>query len=84
MPLLSTLNLSLPVPDKEKETVPSGLVAVVEVTAVPELTDSFSEMVLLASSIERSVLATLTVRVSETVLIPSVAVSVIEYEVVVS
>ena len=64
--------------------MPSGLVAVVEVTAVPELTDSFSEMVLLASSIERSVLATLTVRVSETVLIPSVAVSVIEYEVVVS
>ena len=64
--------------------MPSGLVAVVEVTAVPELTDSFSEMVLLASSIERSVLATLTIRVSETVLIPSVAVSVIEYEVVVS
>ena len=64
--------------------MPSGLVAVVEVTAVPELTDSFSEMVLLASSIERSVLATLTVRVSETVLVPSVAVRVIEYEVVVS
>ena len=56
----------------------------VEVTAVPELTVSFSEIVLLASSIERSELAMLTVRVSETVLVPSVAVKVMEYELVVS
>ena len=64
--------------------MPSGLVAVVEVTAVPELTDSFSEMVLLASSIERSISATLTVNDWVVVVVPSVAVSVIEYEVVVS
>ena len=64
--------------------MPSGLVAVVEVTAVPELTVSFSEMVLLASAIERSISATLTVNDWVVVVVPSVAVSVIEYEVVVS
>ena len=40
VPSLETLNLSLPVPDKEYETVPSDSLTVVVVTEEPELAPS--------------------------------------------
>ena len=84
VPSLETLNLSLPVPDKEYETVPSDSVTVVVVTEEPELAPSLIEIELLANCMDKSKSVMLTENVSVTVLVPSVAVKVMEYDEVVS
>ena len=78
VPSLETLNLSLPVPDKEYETVPSDSLTVVVVTEEPELAPSLIEIELLANCMDKSKSVMLTENVSDTVLVPSVAVKVIE------
>ena len=78
VPSLETLNLSLPVPDKEYETVPSDSLTVVVVTEEPELAPSLIEIELLANCMDKSKSVMLTENVSDTVLVPSVAVKVME------
>ncbi len=86
VPLDETANLSLPVPDKEYVTLPlPSVVVVVVVMLVPEEAVSLRLIEELAKAMDSSITSsTLMFMVLEVELVPSFAVRVNEYEVVVS